>query len=58
MTPQEQALVNELFDRLAKLESSSRDRDAERLIADGMRQAPQEGLVSGRRQSDRNAAAP
>jgi uncharacterized protein len=40
MTPQEQALVNELFDRLAKLESSSRDRDAERLIADGMRQAP------------------
>ena len=40
MTPQEQALVNELFDRLAKLESNSRDRDAERLIADGLRQAP------------------
>ena len=40
MTPQEQALVNELFDRLAKLESSSRDRDAERLITDGLRQAP------------------
>jgi hypothetical protein len=40
MTPQEQALVNELLDRLAKLESSPRDRDAERLIADGMRQAP------------------
>jgi hypothetical protein len=33
MTPQEQALLNELFDRLAKLESNSRDRDAERLIA-------------------------
>ena len=30
MTPQEQELVNELFDRLAKLESSSRDPDAER----------------------------
>jgi hypothetical protein len=40
MTPQEQALVNELFDRLAKLESNSRDPDAERLIADGLRQAP------------------
>jgi len=40
MTPQEQALVNELFDRLAKLESNSRDRDAERLIADDVRQAP------------------
>jgi hypothetical protein len=40
MTPQEQALLNELFDRLAKLESNSRDRDAERLIADGLRQAP------------------
>ena len=40
MAPQEQALLNELFDRLAKLESNSRDRDAERLIADGLRQAP------------------
>ena len=40
MTPQEQALVNELFDRLARLENNSRDRDAERLIADGLRQAP------------------
>ena len=40
MTPQEQELVNELFDRLAKLESSSRDPDAERLIADGLRRAP------------------
>ena len=40
MTPQEQALVNELFDRLATLENNSRDRDAERLIADGLRQAP------------------
>jgi hypothetical protein len=40
MTPQEQELVNELFDRLAKLESNPRDPDAERLIADGLRRAP------------------
>jgi hypothetical protein len=40
MTPQEQELVNELFDRLAKVESSSRDPNAERLIADGLRRAP------------------
>ena len=40
MTPQEQALVNELFDRLATLENNSRDRDAERLITDGLRQTP------------------
>jgi len=58
MTPQEQALVNELFDRLAKLESNSRDRDAERLIADDVRQAPhavyalvQTALVRMRRSS-------
>jgi hypothetical protein len=40
MTPQEQDLVNELLDRLAKLESNPRDPDAERLIADGLRRAP------------------
>ena len=40
MTPQEQELVTELFDRLAKLENNLRDPDAERLIADGMRRAP------------------
>jgi uncharacterized protein len=40
MTPQEQELVNELFDRLAKLEANPRDPDAERLIADGLRRAP------------------
>jgi len=40
MTPQEQELVNELFDRLAKLESNPRDLDADRLIADGLRRAP------------------
>jgi hypothetical protein len=40
MTPQEQELVDELFDRLAKLENTPRDPDAERLIADGVRRAP------------------
>jgi uncharacterized protein len=40
MTPQEQELVNELLDRLAKLEGSPRDPDAERLIADGLSRAP------------------
>jgi uncharacterized protein len=40
MTPQEQELVNELLDRLTKLETSPRDPDAERLIADGLRRAP------------------
>jgi hypothetical protein len=40
MTPLEQELVTELFDRLAKLESNPGDPDAERLIADGPRRAP------------------
>ena len=40
MTPQEQELVNELFDRLAKLEGTSRDQGADRLIADGLKRAP------------------
>lgn len=40
MTPQEQQLIAGLFDRLARLESTSRDPDAERLIADGARRAP------------------
>ena len=39
MTPQENELVAELFDRLAKLETTPRDPDAERLIADGTRRA-------------------
>jgi Uncharacterized protein conserved in bacteria (DUF2076) len=34
-------LVEELFDRLAKLENSPRDPAAERVIADGLRRAPQ-----------------
>ena len=40
MTPQERQLVDELFDRLAKLEDAPRDPDAERAIADGLRAAP------------------
>ena len=40
MAPQEQDLVNELFDRLAKLEGNPRDPSADRLIADGLRRAP------------------
>jgi len=40
MTPQEQALVDELFDRLASVESAPRDPEAERTIADGLRRAP------------------
>ncbi len=35
MNPQERALVTELFDRLATLENTLRDPEAERLIADG-----------------------
>src|SRR5262249_1761773 len=40
MTPQERQLVDELFDRLAQLENAPRDPDADRAIADGLRQAP------------------
>ena len=40
MTPQELALVTELFDRLATLESQPRDPDAERAIIEGLRRAP------------------
>src|SRR5436309_1353740 len=40
MTPEERKLVIELFDRLATLEDNERDPDAERLIRDGLRQAP------------------
>ena len=40
MTPQERQLVDELFDRLATLESSPRDPDAERAITEGLGRAP------------------
>jgi uncharacterized protein len=40
MNPQERQLVDELFDRLAKLEGAPRDPDASATIADGLRKAP------------------
>jgi uncharacterized protein len=40
MTPQESQLVEDLFDRLATLETQPRDATAERLIADGAARAP------------------
>ena len=40
MTPQEQELINGLFDRLSQLESQPRDPGAERLIAQGLAGAP------------------
>ena len=40
MTPEERRLVIELFDRLATLEDAQRDPEAERLVKDGLRQAP------------------
>src|SRR4051812_38348064 len=40
MTPQERQLVDDLFDKLARLETSPRDRDAERAIAEGLSRAP------------------
>ena len=40
MTPQEHQLVDDLFDRLAKLETAPRDPDAERIIMAGLKRAP------------------
>ena len=40
MTPQERQLIDELFDRLARLETAARDGEAERAIADGIARAP------------------
>lgn len=40
MTPQERQLVDDLFDRLSKLESAPRDPDAAAAIAQGQRRAP------------------
>jgi uncharacterized protein len=40
MTPQEQQLVADLFDRLTSLEGQRRDPDAERLIREGLGRAP------------------
>jgi uncharacterized protein len=40
MTPQERQLVDDLFDRLSKVESAPRDPDAASAIAQGLRTAP------------------
>jgi hypothetical protein len=40
MTPQERQLVSDLFDRLSSLEDTRRDPEAERLITEGFRRAP------------------
>ena len=40
MTPQERQLIDDLFDRLSKLENSPRDREAEAAIMEGLRRAP------------------
>jgi len=40
MTPQERQLVDELFDRLSKLENAPRDPDAAAAISEGLRKAP------------------
>ena len=40
MTPQERQLVDDLFDRLSKMESAPRDPDAVAAMTDGLRKAP------------------
>lgn len=40
MTPQERQLIDDLFDRIARLETGPRDPDAERAIAAGAQRAP------------------
>lgn len=40
MTPQERQLIDDLFDRLAKLESAPRDPEAMAAISQGLRNAP------------------
>ena len=40
MTPQERQRVADLFERLARLENSPREREAEELIMEGLRYAP------------------
>ena len=40
MTPQERQLVDDLFDRLARLEDAPRDPEALAAISDGLRRAP------------------
>ena len=47
MTPQERQLIDDLFDRLAKLESAPRDPEAMSAIMQGLRKAPNARLCAG-----------
>ena len=40
MTPEERRLVDDLFERLGRLEANPRDPEAEQAIAEGLRRAP------------------
>ena len=40
MTPQERQMVDDLFDRLARLETAPREAAAEHAIANGLARAP------------------
>ncbi|MGH6778209.1 MAG: DUF2076 domain-containing protein [Bradyrhizobium sp.] len=40
MTPQERQMIDDLFDRLGKVETAPRDPDASAAITDGLRKAP------------------
>ena len=40
MTPEEGKLIDDLFDRLTRLEGNQRDPEAERAIAEGLKRAP------------------
>jgi len=40
MTPQERQMIDDLFDRLSRLEGAQRDPDAVAAIAQGQRKAP------------------
>ena len=40
MTPEERNLVTDLFDRLAEIEDTERDPEAERAIGDGLGEPP------------------
>lgn len=45
MTPQERQLIDDLFTRLASLENSPRDPEAEKAIIEGLRRAPNAAYV-------------
>src|SRR5262249_45463195 len=47
MNAQERQLIDDLFDRLSKLESARRDMEAEAAIRDGWRKAPNAAYALG-----------